>query len=179
MKLYLTATDDRGLSATESVAIQARPARVGFESEPPGVTLTAGLKIAAAPFDLYAIESSPITISAPATVSVDGVEYPFEGWSDGGARVHSIVAGSGGPYVARYAVPKEEPRRRAASPQTRLLRHPSKRTRAHQARFRFSSNQADAWFQCKLDRGRFKPCRSPRLYRHLQTGKHRLRSSAP
>lgn len=33
-------------------------------------------------------------------------------------------------------------------------------------------------FKCKLDQGRFKPCTSPKRYRHLSTGRHKVRVEA-
>ncbi|MFN8217970.1 MAG: hypothetical protein U0R71_15355, partial [Solirubrobacterales bacterium] len=42
------------------------------------------------------------------------------------------------------------------------------------ARFRFAADQADAWFQCDLDGAGFRPCASPRVYRHLKPGPHQL-----
>jgi hypothetical protein len=29
-------------------------------------------------------------------------------------------------------------------------------------------------FKCKLDKGKFKSCRSPKLYKHLHKGKHKV-----
>jgi hypothetical protein len=33
-------------------------------------------------------------------------------------------------------------------------------------------------FRCKLDKGKFKSCRSPKLYKHLRKGKHTVRVKA-
>jgi hypothetical protein len=46
-------------------------------------------------------------------------------------------------------------------PQTSLAKHPRKKTAASLAKFRFTSDQASAHFECKLDKWAFKPCRSP------------------
>lgn len=192
IKAFLTATDARGLATTETVEILARPAPIGFESVPAGVTLTAGLKTQPAPFELTAIESSPITISAPSTATVGGVEYAFKEWSDGGARVHTVIAGRGGPYAAIYqAVPGEASEPGGATqpaaapaptepplPDTTLLRHPPDRTYGTTAIFRFASDQPGAWFQCSLDHGPYRHCASPRVYRHLEVGVHRVRIRA-
>lgn len=50
-----------------------------------------------------------------------------------------------------------------------------------QATFRFSSTVAGSAFQCKLDKGEFKPCSSPKTYKHLKPGRHtfRVRAVAP
>lgn len=46
------------------------------------------------------------------------------------------------------------------------------------ARFVFSSTVAGSTFQCKLDQGDFKPCSSPRAYKHLKPGRHAFRVRA-
>jgi hypothetical protein len=49
------------------------------------------------------------------------------------------------------------------------------------ARFRFASTADGSAFQCKLDKGAFKPCASPKAYKHLKPGRHafRVRALAP
>jgi hypothetical protein len=49
---------------------------------------------------------------------------------------------------------------------------------ARSARFLFSSTVAGSSFQCKLDKGEFKPCSSPRAYKHLKPGRHAFRVRA-
>jgi hypothetical protein len=46
------------------------------------------------------------------------------------------------------------------------------------ATFWFSASEAVQGFQCQLDKGDFKPCGSPRTYKHLKTGKHAFRVKA-
>jgi len=185
LKVYLTATDKRGLTATRVVEVKARPVTLGFKSSPPGVTLTSGLKIGPAPFEMQAIEKSPTTISAPATATIGGAEYAFERWSDGGERVHTVVAASGGHYEAIYRrlePPPVEPPPPVPSPpsppQTTLLGHPPKHGASTTATFRFSADLAGASFQCALDGGPYKTCHSPRVYRNLKPGGHSLRLRA-
>ena len=65
------------------------------------------------------------------------------------------------------------------APQTRLLRHPRARlsTAARQTRsvtFSFKASEAGSRFRCSIDRGPYRPCRSPRSYR-LATGSHIFR----
>ena len=57
-------------------------------------------------------------------------------------------------------------------PETTIIRAPNHRTRSHKATFGFRSNESGSAFKCKLDRRRFKPCRSPKTYRHLESGRH-------
>lgn len=62
-------------------------------------------------------------------------------------------------------------------PASKLGKHPAKRTRQRLARFTFSADQADATFQCKLDKKRFAPCQSP-FKRKVKVGPHAFRVRA-
>jgi hypothetical protein len=44
--------------------------------------------------------------------------------------------------------------------------------------FRFSSNLRGAIFQCRMDKGAFKRCSSPKVYRNLKRGRHVFRVKA-
>lgn len=52
---------------------------------------------------------------------------------------------------------------------------PQATTKSRTATFRFGVSQGNAPFACRLDRGRFLPCRSPKTYRHLALGMHEFR----
>lgn len=53
----------------------------------------------------------------------------------------------------------------------RLKKKPKKRTTSRRAKFTFSANRKGARFECKLDRARYKACRSP--YKHrVKPGSH-------
>jgi hypothetical protein len=56
-------------------------------------------------------------------------------------------------------------------PNTLLRKAPRKKTKAHQALFVFLADQPRARFQCKLDKGRFKSCRSP-FKKKVKAGRH-------
>jgi hypothetical protein len=62
----------------------------------------------------------------------------------------------------------------SGGPQTRLLHKPPHRTSDRTPTFRFSSSPGGASFQCRLDSGRFKACRSPFTTRRLGFGHHRF-----
>jgi hypothetical protein len=64
------------------------------------------------------------------------------------------------------------------APQTSLRKKPPKRTVDRTPSFRFSSGEDRASFQCKLDRGRFKACRSPFTSKRLPLGPHTFRVRA-
>ncbi len=183
IELTLTATDSRGLAVSKGIKINAHPVQLAIASEPPGVTLNAGQSTKPAPFSLTAIEDSNISLAAPRTAEVGGKTYLWSGWSDGGARVHTIVASDLAAYTAFYTVTKGPgaapgPGGGAVYPETLLLGHPDKKTRRTVARFVFSSSELNSSFRCRLDKDPYRPCRSPHLYRHLQAGRHLFQVAA-
>lgn len=64
-----------------------------------------------------------------------------------------------------------------APPRTILVRRSVDRE-ARSATFVFRSSAPGSRYRCKLDRGRFKPCRSPKTYRHLAGGRHTVKVTA-
>ncbi len=63
----------------------------------------------------------------------------------------------------------------ATTPDTTLGSHPKKTVKTSKNRakvkFSFSSDAPGATFKCKLDKGAFAPCTSPKTYR-VKRGKH-------
>ena len=63
----------------------------------------------------------------------------------------------------------------AAVPDTTLGSHPKKTVKTSKSKakvkFSFSSDVAGATFQCKLDKGAFAPCTSPKTYK-VKPGRH-------
>jgi hypothetical protein len=57
-------------------------------------------------------------------------------------------------------------------PQTTIRKGPNGKTHSRTAKFKFSSSEAGSSFQCKLDRGKFKTCRSPKKVTGVKPGKH-------
>jgi hypothetical protein len=57
-------------------------------------------------------------------------------------------------------------------PSTILRKKPPRRTRDRTPTFRFVASPARATFECKVDRSRFRPCRSPYTTKPLRPGKH-------
>ena len=189
IELMLTATDSRQLSASRTIALYPRHLDIQIGSDPAGIALTAGFNNAPAPFSMTVIEGSHLTLSAPEKVSIGGRTYLWRGWSDGGPRVHTVIAG--GPvtsYQASYAEqlqpsaatpsssggrsqPKPNPKR----PRTSLLKRPAAVTGLRGARFLFISNDPGGGFRCRLDRGAYRPCKPPRVYPRLALGPHVFR----
>ncbi len=107
--LTLTATDDRGLSASTSKELFPKVVPVELRSEPAGVPLTLDAEVGPAPLSAEMIAGGSINVSAPPTAEIGGVPYAFSGWSDGGERAHA--ASSTGPLVlvASYRSTAEVP----------------------------------------------------------------------
>jgi len=178
LELSLTATDERGLSTTTAVQIYPRTVDLRIESEPPGLTVGAGLLSQPTPYSMRVIEGSHLLLTAPPNALVSGALVPWTGWSDGGERVHTIVAADSDTYRATYKGPEVERPKPSGPPQTRLRKRPKREGTATTARFVFNSNPPGARFQCWLDGGPYKKCRSPRVYRNLKPGKHVFRARA-
>jgi Ca2+-binding RTX toxin-like protein len=74
--------------------------------------------------------------------------------------------------------PPRAPLRDRKPPSTKLVHPPAKRlfvgARSRKVAFAFKSSETGGRFRCELDRGRFAPCHSPRLYR-LTLGRHTFR----
>jgi len=66
-------------------------------------------------------------------------------------------------------------------PQTRIAKHPKKvvstRGRTARAAFKFTSSKKGSRFSCKLDKGKWASCRSPKSYK-VKPGKHTFRVRA-
>ncbi|HEX2109913.1 MAG TPA: serine protease [Gaiellaceae bacterium] len=74
--------------------------------------------------------------------------------------------------------PPSPPRGDTTAPETRITRGPRATTRARIATFRFRSNERGSLFQCRLERGPWRRCRSPRAYTGLSVGRHTFRVRA-
>jgi hypothetical protein len=57
-------------------------------------------------------------------------------------------------------------------PKVTIKKAPKAKSTATTAKFKFVSNESGSSFQCKLDKGKFKKCKSPKTYKKLKLGKH-------
>uniref|UniRef100_UPI0035686810 PKD domain-containing protein n=1 Tax=Nocardioides sp. TaxID=35761 RepID=UPI0035686810 len=90
--LNVTVTDDQGLTDSESVQIDPKSVAMNFATSPSGGPLTIAGSSATAPHSQTFIVGSGFNVSVPATRTINGAEYEFASWSDGGARTHAVVA---------------------------------------------------------------------------------------
>jgi hypothetical protein len=143
---------DPSLSATVSFT---------YESNEPGSTFECALD--GAPF--AACAASGVTYSGlangPHSFQVRAI--------DPSANVDSTPAG----YSFSVAAPALAPPPLVpAAPQTLFTKKPPAKTRDRTPTFRFRSDISGASFECAVDHGRFKPCRSPFTTRRLSYGRH-------
>lgn len=57
-------------------------------------------------------------------------------------------------------------------PTVKITKAPKTKSTSTTAKFKFKANEAGSTFQCRLDKGKFKSCRSPKTYKKLKPGKH-------
>ena len=58
------------------------------------------------------------------------------------------------------------------APTVKITKAPKPKSTSTTATFKFKASEAGSTFQCKLDKGKFKSCRSPKTYKKLKPGKH-------
>jgi CSLREA domain-containing protein len=58
------------------------------------------------------------------------------------------------------------------APTVKITKAPKPKSTSTTAKFKFKSNEAGSTFECKLDKGKFKKCKSPKTYKQLKPGKH-------
>ncbi len=62
----------------------------------------------------------------------------------------------------------------AAGPAPKILKHPPKQAMSGRAKFTFADRVSAARFECRLDSGRWRACRTPVVYMSLAPGRHRF-----
>src|SRR3954447_5962485 len=114
--------------------------------------------------------SGPGDSDTPAAPLADG-SYTFRVRGSDGAGNTALATR---PFSVETPKP---PPRSASAPETTITKGP-KKTRNTRPKFKFSSNDPSATFQCRLDKGRFARCASPFKPPKLRPGKHRLQVRA-
>jgi hypothetical protein len=64
---------------------------VQFHTDPPGLVVGLNDTYGPTPFGVRVIPGSRFTVTAISPQDLDGVEYGWVSWSDGGARSHETV----------------------------------------------------------------------------------------
>jgi uncharacterized delta-60 repeat protein len=63
-------------------------------------------------------------------------------------------------------------------PDTEISKGPKRKTTQRKAKIAFTSSEPGSSFECALDKGKFKPCTSPRKLKRLDPARHRFRVRA-
>ncbi|GAA3200140.1 PQQ-dependent sugar dehydrogenase [Dactylosporangium siamense] len=104
VELRLTATDSSGLSTTVSRRLDPKTVTMTFNSVPSGLGITVGSVSGVTPFTSTVIQKSTQTVSAPTPQTLNGTQYTFGSWSQGGAATQVITAPTtAATYTATYA----------------------------------------------------------------------------
>jgi glucose/arabinose dehydrogenase len=104
LELKLTATDQAGLTDTESRIISPQTTTLTFQSNPLGLQLVIYGTPGTTPFTREVIVNAKTTISAPTPQTLNGTSYTFTSWSDGGTQSHEITApATATTYTATYS----------------------------------------------------------------------------
>ena len=90
-RIYLTVRDSAGLTRTTSRDVQPRKATITLGSQPTGARLTLDGQPMTAPLSFLGVVGMKRTIGALSPQTVNGQQYAFGSWSDGGAQNHVIT----------------------------------------------------------------------------------------
>ena len=114
--------------------------------------------------------SGPGNSDTPTSPLADG-SYTFRVQATDGAGNASVATRS---FSVETPKPPPTP---TPPPETTITKGP-KKTRKARPKFRFSSTDPAATFECKLDKRKFTPCTSPFTTPKLRPGKHKLQVRA-
>lgn len=102
-RVWLTATDSQGLSASVFRDVTPVVSRLWLEANVPGLGLTLDGALVASGTSFDSVAGLEREIGAAASQSLAGVTYNFVSWSDGGASRHVIsTPTTNTTYAARY-----------------------------------------------------------------------------
>jgi glucose/arabinose dehydrogenase len=94
LEFRLTVTDLGGLPGVNAVNIDPKTSVTTFASSPAGASISVGARTAPAPFSQTLIVNSTNSVSAASLQTLGGLPSYWSSWSDGGTRLHDIVAGA-------------------------------------------------------------------------------------
>jgi glucose/arabinose dehydrogenase len=93
-RLHLTVTDSEGLTHKSFRDIKLRKSNFVLTSNPSGLKLRIDGQTVVTPVTIESVVGMPRTIEAISPQSLDGIQWTFQSWSDGGAGRHDIVTRS-------------------------------------------------------------------------------------
>ncbi|WP_436935881.1 malectin domain-containing carbohydrate-binding protein [Halovenus marina] len=103
-KIILEATDSEGATNSTHVIVEPDKVNLTFQTDPSGLEFNLDGIPYTSPYVHDTLVDFQHTITAPQTQCVDGTQYEFDSWSDGGAAEHTItVPSSDTTYTATYS----------------------------------------------------------------------------
>ncbi len=105
LEFKLTVTDAGGLTDTESVEVHPKTVSLQIQSLPiSGFEVSIGGVTGITPFTETVIQGSNNSVAAPAQI-LEGAQYEFGAWSDGGAASHNLIANQDKTITAVFGPP--------------------------------------------------------------------------
>ena len=92
LELKLTAEDQYGVRSTASRRLDPRTVDLTFNSTPASLDITFNGQTRTAPFTETWIVGATVDISVPVTLQIQGEDWTFQSWSNGGKRAQSFPA---------------------------------------------------------------------------------------
>ncbi len=102
LELRLTVTDEHGAQDVTSVSINPKTVTLQMRSAPSGLRVTAGGKTATTPFDVTVLRGSHVILGIPSGQTVDGFDFNWDSWSQGGPKTQTITANASATYTASF-----------------------------------------------------------------------------
>ena len=107
-RIRLTVTDSDGISSTTTRDILPIVSRITLRSNVPGAVVFLDGQTRTTPTSFDGVAGLRRVLSADSRQVIDGTNYVFDGWSDGGLRFHAVqTPEADATYVARWRVAPE------------------------------------------------------------------------
>lgn len=104
-RIYLQVTDSGLLTAVDSVDIVPETATLSFQTIPAGFKIRLNGQVVSTPLSVESVVGMKISLGIPLPQSVDGTDYRFVSWSQGGDSTQVIVTpATDVTYTATFAV---------------------------------------------------------------------------
>ena len=103
LRIYLTVSDSDGLQNETSRDVRPRTATITLATNPSGLLVTLDGQPQTAPIVFVGVVGMIRTIGTSSPQTLNGRQYAFRAWSDGGAQTHNIITPSGNTtFTARF-----------------------------------------------------------------------------
>ncbi|HXW09143.1 MAG TPA: PQQ-dependent sugar dehydrogenase [Steroidobacteraceae bacterium] len=105
-RIHLRVRDSAGLTRSVRRDVLPRKSTVTLASNPTGLKLKLDGQAVTTPYRFVGVVGMQRKLEAVSPQSANGASWTFQGWSDGGARIHTIrTPGTDTTYTARFTSP--------------------------------------------------------------------------